>query len=81
MFYISTSNRPGDRGRYERTPGAAPSTYGSAGRFQYTQSTMGKRENEHKREKKYSTDTTSCALTKKKKPTIEHLTAANRQYT
>ena len=42
MFYIFTPNRPGDRGRYERTLEAAPSTYDLAGRFQRTQSTMGK---------------------------------------
>ena len=27
MFNISTPNRPGDRGRYDGTSGAAPSTY------------------------------------------------------
>ena len=37
-------------GRYERTLGAAPSTDDPTGRFQHTQSTMGKQENEHKRE-------------------------------
>ena len=58
-------------GRYERPPGAAPSTNDPAGRFQRTQSTMGKRENEHKRK--------NDALTKKKKPSTEQLMAANRQ--
>ena len=42
MFYIFTPNRPGDRGKYERSPGAAPNTYDLAGRFERTQSTMGK---------------------------------------
>ena len=40
---------------------------------------MEKRENEQKREndgQKYLTVTTSCTLTKKNKPTTEHLTAA-----
>ena len=27
MFYIFTPNRPGDKGRNERSPRAAPSTY------------------------------------------------------
>ena len=56
-----------------RSPGAAPSSYDSA--------TIGMRENEHKREndgKKYSIDITFSAL-KKKKPTIELLTAAKHQ--
>ena len=42
MFYIFTPNRHCDRGRYERFPGAAPSTYGPVGRFQGTQSTKWK---------------------------------------
>ena len=50
MFYISTANRLDDRGRYDRNPGAAPSIYDPAGRFQRTQSIMGKQENEHKKE-------------------------------
>ena len=37
-------------GRYERFPGAAPSTYDPTGRFQRTHYTIGKRENEHNRE-------------------------------
>ena len=47
MLYIFTPNRPGDGGGNERSPGEAPSTYDPAGRFQCTQSTTGKRENEH----------------------------------
>ena len=42
MFYIFTPNRLGDRGRYERTPGAAPTTYDPAGKLKRTQSTMRK---------------------------------------
>ena len=67
---------------FERTPGTALSTYDPAGRFEWTQSTMGKQENEHKKKndgKKYSTDTISCALKIKKKPTKENLKAANWQ--
>ena len=36
---ISTPNKPGNRGRYERTPGATPSSYDPTGRFQCAQST------------------------------------------
>ena len=50
MFYIFTPNKPGDRGRYERSRGIAPSTYDPVGRFQRTQSTIGKQENDHRRE-------------------------------
>ena len=75
VCYISTPNRPGDRGRYERTPGAAPSTYDPAGRFQRTQSTMGKRENEHKREndEKILDRYNLLCIKKKKKPTTEQV--------
>ena len=34
MFYIFSSNRPGERKSYERSSGAAPSTYDPAGIFQ-----------------------------------------------
>ena len=42
MLNISNPNRLSDRGRHERSPGAVPSTYDAAGRFQHTQSTVGK---------------------------------------
>ena len=48
MFYTSTPNRPGDRGRYESSPGAASNTYDPAGRFVCTQSIMEKQENDGK---------------------------------
>ena len=44
MFYISTPNKPSDRGRYERTPESPPSTYDPAGWLQNTHITMRKRE-------------------------------------
>ena len=79
MFYISTPNRSGDRRRYERPPEADLSTYDPAGRFQCTQSTMGKRENEHKRENNENNLVryNFLCIKKKNKPTTEHLTAAN----
>ena len=60
MINISPSNRPSDRGRYEKSPGTAPSTYYTAGRLQSTQSIMG---SEKGREwwRKISTDATFCA--------------------
>ena len=50
MLNISTPNRQSDRGGYERSHGAAPSTFDTAWRLHCTQSTMGKLKNEHKRE-------------------------------
>ena len=41
MLNISTSDRPSDRGRYERSPAAAPRTYDTVGRLQHTQPAVG----------------------------------------
>ena len=41
VLNISTPNRPDDGGRYERSPGVAPSTYNTAERLQRTQPAKG----------------------------------------
>ena len=42
MLNISTPNRPSNRERYKRSPGATPCTYDTAGRLQCTQLAVGK---------------------------------------
>ena len=74
----SKEDRPGDRGRHERSPGAPMILLGD---FNAHNPLWEARKWAKAGEwwRKYSTDTTSCALTKKKTPTIEHSTAANQQ--
>ena len=50
MLNISAPKISSDRGRYERSPGAALRTYDTAGRLECTQPTVGKWKNYHKRE-------------------------------
>ena len=42
ILNISTPHRPTDRETYEKSPGATPSTYDIAGRYQCTQPTVRK---------------------------------------